>query len=188
MNTLRLDKDKVYREASVELPQPEYADGRSHGRHHRDGHATLGQGLWRGWCRRRGGCNRRPGHRARRRARPWPARAQQRPPHRAARRHHSRHALTMSPALRKLVLTAHVACSVGWLGAVAAFMSLAVAGLASDDLDVVRGAYLTMELTGWFVVVPLALASLVTGLVQSLGTNWGLFLHYWVFFKLAINI
>ena len=94
----------------------------------------------------------------------------------------------MSPALRKLVLTAHVACSVGWLGAVAAFVSLAVAGLASDDLDVVRGAYLTMELTGWFVLVPLALASLVTGLVQSLGSDWGLFRHYWVVFKLAINI
>ena len=94
----------------------------------------------------------------------------------------------MAPGLRKFVLTAHVTSSVGWLGAVAAFVSLAVAGLASDDLDVVRGAYLTMELTGWFVLVPLALASLVTGLVQSLGTDWGLFRHYWVVFKLAINI
>jgi hypothetical protein len=43
-------------------------------------------------------------------------------------------------------------------------------------------------LTGWFVLVPLSLASLLTGLVQSLGTTWGLFRHYWVLFKLLINL
>jgi hypothetical protein len=96
--------------------------------------------------------------------------------------------MTMTPRLRKLALTAHVAVSVGWLGAVAGFLALAVAGLASQDAQTVRGAYLAMELTGWFVLVPLALASLLTGLVQSLGTTWGLFRHYWVLFKLLINV
>ena len=45
-----------------------------------------------------------------------------------------------------------------------------------------------MELTGWIVIVPLSVASLVTGLPQSLGTRWGLFRHYWVQMKLVINI
>lgn len=40
----------------------------------------------------------------------------------------------------------------------------------------------------WFVLIPLAFASLLTGLVQSLGTTWGLFRHYWVLFKLLINV
>jgi hypothetical protein len=96
--------------------------------------------------------------------------------------------MTMAPRLRKLALTAHVASSVGWLGAVAGFLALAVAGLTSQDAQTVRAAYLTMELTGWFVLVPLALASLLTGLVQSLGTTWGLFRHYWVLAKLLINV
>jgi hypothetical protein len=96
--------------------------------------------------------------------------------------------MAMTPRLRKLALTAHVTSSVGWLGAVAAFLALAVAGLASQDPQTVRAAYLTMDLTGWFVLVPLALASLLTGLVQSLGTTWGLFRHYWVLFKLLINV
>jgi hypothetical protein len=96
--------------------------------------------------------------------------------------------MAMTPRLRKLALTAHVTSSVGWLGAVAAFLALAVAGLASQDPQTVRAAYLTMDLTGWFVLVPLAVASLLTGLVQSLGTTWGLFRHYWVLFKLLINI
>jgi hypothetical protein len=94
----------------------------------------------------------------------------------------------MTPRLRKFALTAHVTSSVGWLGAVAAFLALVVAGLTSQDAQMARAAYLAMELTGWFVIVPLSFASLLTGLVQSLGTEWGLFRHYWVLFKLLINV
>ncbi|MFD7409348.1 hypothetical protein ACFV7R_43515 [Streptomyces sp. NPDC059866] len=72
--------------------------------------------------------------------------------------------------LRKLTLTAHITASLGWLGAVAAFLALAVAGLASGSPQTVRGAYVSMELVGWCVIVPLSVASLVTGVVQSLGT------------------
>ena len=93
----------------------------------------------------------------------------------------------MGPRLRKLALTAHVAASVGWLGAVAAFLALAVAGLGSRDVQTVRAAYVAMDLTARFVVVPLAIASLATGMVQSLGTPWGLFRHYWVLIKLLVT-
>ena len=89
---------------------------------------------------------------------------------------------------RKFALTMHVVSSVGWLGAVAAFLGLAVAGLASDEAETVRSVYIAMEATGWFVLVPLALASFITGVVQSLGTKWGLFRHYWVLVKLVINL
>jgi hypothetical protein len=96
--------------------------------------------------------------------------------------------MTMTPRLRKLALTAHVASSVGWLGAVVAFLGLAVIGVTSQDAQTVRGAYLVMEPAAWLVLVPLAVASLLTGLVQSLVTAWGLFRHYWVLFKLLINV
>jgi heme/copper-type cytochrome/quinol oxidase subunit 2 len=94
----------------------------------------------------------------------------------------------MAPGLRKLALTAHVTSSVGWLGAVAGFLALAVVGLASQDAQTVRASYLVMEPIGWFVLIPLALASLLTGLVQSLGTKWGLFRHYWVLISLLLTI
>ncbi len=96
--------------------------------------------------------------------------------------------MTMTPGVRKLALTAHVVSSVGWLGAVTGFLALAVVGLTSQDAQTVRGSYLVMEPAAWFVLVPLAVASLLTGLVQSLGTTWGLFRHYWVLFKLLINL
>jgi hypothetical protein len=96
--------------------------------------------------------------------------------------------MIMTPRLRRFALTAHVTFSVGWLGAVVVFFALAVVGLASQDPQTVRGAYLVMEPAAWFVLVPLAFASLLTGLVQSLGTTWGLFRHYWVLFKLLITV
>jgi hypothetical protein len=96
--------------------------------------------------------------------------------------------MIMRPGLRKFALTVHVTVSVGWLGAVACFLVLAVIGLTSQDAQTVRGTYLLMEPAAWLVLVPLAFASLLTGLVQSLGTHWGLFRHYWVLFKLFINV
>ncbi|NJP35799.1 hypothetical protein [Micromonospora thermarum] len=94
----------------------------------------------------------------------------------------------MTPRLRKFALTAHVTFSVGWLGAVAVFLALAVAGLASRDAQSVQASYLAGKLITWSVIVPLSLASLLTGLIQSLGTTWGLFRHYWVVVKLLLNV
>ncbi|MGP3925126.1 hypothetical protein [Streptomyces sp. 8N616] len=96
--------------------------------------------------------------------------------------------MTMTPHPRKIALIAHVASTVGWLGAVLVFLALAVIGVTSEDAQTVRGAYLVMEPAAWFVLVPLAFASLLTGIVQSLGTPWGLFRHYWVVFKLLITV
>jgi len=95
--------------------------------------------------------------------------------------------ITMTPSLRKFALTAHVTSSVGLLGSIAAFLALAIAGLTSQDTQIIRAAYLAMDLTARFVIVPLAFASLLTGFVQSLGTPWGLFRHYWVVAKLLLT-
>src|SRR5712692_9098379 len=94
----------------------------------------------------------------------------------------------MTPALRKLTITAHVAFSVGWLGAVAAFLVLSIAGLASHDAEVVRGAYLSMDLISRFVIIPMCFAALATGLLQALGTPWGLFRYYWILLKFGLAI
>jgi hypothetical protein len=94
----------------------------------------------------------------------------------------------MTPRLRKFALTAHVTCSVAWLGAVGGFLTLALAGLIGKDDQTVRSVYVASEVTTWFVIVPLAFASLLTGLVMSLGTEWGLFRHYWVLVKFLLTI
>ena len=51
-----------------------------------------------------------------------------------------------------------------------------------------RTASLGMVWIGWLVLVPLSFASLLTGLVQALGTEWGLFRYHWVLAKLLMNV
>jgi hypothetical protein len=93
----------------------------------------------------------------------------------------------VTPRLTRLALTFHVTTSVGFIGAVASFLALAVAGLLSRDAVTVGAAYVAGDLITWYVIVPLCIASLVTGLVQSLGSPWGLIRHYWIVMKLALT-
>ncbi len=95
--------------------------------------------------------------------------------------------MTMTLSLRKFALTAHVTASVGLLGSIAAFLALSIAGLNGQDTQTIRAAYLAMDLIARFIIVPLAFASLLTGLIQSLGTPWALFRHYWVVAKLVLT-
>jgi len=96
--------------------------------------------------------------------------------------------MIMTPRFRKFALAAHLTFSVGWIGTVVAYLALGVAAATSQDAQTVRAAWIAMELTGWYVIVPLALASLLTGLVMALGTKWGLFRHYWVLISLVLTI
>lgn len=94
----------------------------------------------------------------------------------------------MSPGVRKHVLIVHVLYSVGWTGAVAAFLALAIMGFTTSDSRLVGGIYASLRGLVWYVIVPLSVLSLVTGVVQALGTPWGLFRHYWVVAKLLLTI
>ena len=69
-------------------------------------------------------------------------------------------AMPMTRGARKVALTTHVTSSVSWLGAVAAFLALAIAGVASKDAEIVRAAYVAMHLVTWLVIVPMSLPHL----------------------------
>ena len=97
--------------------------------------------------------------------------------------------MTMRPGLRKFVRTADIPFTVGWLGAVAGFLVLAIIGLTSPDAQIVRASYLAMKLITRFVIVPFSfILILLTGTLLSLGTSWVLFQHYWIVVKFLINI
>jgi hypothetical protein len=96
--------------------------------------------------------------------------------------------VTMSPGVRKFALAAHLTLSVGWMGAVAAYIALDVSTATSQEVQTLRAAYLSMESIASNVIVPLAFASLLTGLLMSMGTKWGLFRHYWVLISLVLTI
>ena len=92
----------------------------------------------------------------------------------------------MGRGSRKVALSVHLTTSVGWIGAVIAYLGLGVAA-SSGEPPTVRAAWTAMEVIGWFVIVPLAVSSLLTGLLMALGTKWGLFRHYWVLFSFVLT-
>lgn len=96
--------------------------------------------------------------------------------------------MMLTPGLRKCALTAHIVTSVGWIGAVSAYLALGVSAALGDDAQNVGAAWIAMEVTIRFVIVPLALAALLTGLVVSLGTPWGLFRYYWTLITLVLTL
>ncbi|WP_245262615.1 hypothetical protein [Ensifer sp. BR816] len=85
--------------------------------------------------------------------------------------------MTMPAALRKFTLVLHVISSVSSLGAVACFLALGLVGLVSTGGETAQSPYVAMDAIARLVIVPLVFASLLTGLVQALGTTWGLFRH-----------
>lgn len=93
----------------------------------------------------------------------------------------------MIPSIRKLALTTHISVSVGWIGAVLAYLVLVVAAITSHDAPTLRAAWIGMELIGWYLIVPLAVVALLSGLMMALGTPWGLFRHYWVSISLGLT-
>jgi hypothetical protein len=96
--------------------------------------------------------------------------------------------MSLPPRLRKTVLVLHVATSVGWLGALTAYLSLDVTAATNTDVGTVRSAYVAMGVLVRYAIVPLALASVLIGIINALGTTWGLFRHYWVLVKLGLTL
>jgi hypothetical protein len=96
--------------------------------------------------------------------------------------------MIMPPRVRRFALAAHITLSVGWIGAVAAYIPFDIAAATSRDAQTLRAAYLAMDVIAVYVILPLALGTLVTGLLMSLGTRWGLFRHWWVLISLVLTV
>ena len=96
--------------------------------------------------------------------------------------------MTMSPSLRRAALALHLITSVGWIGAAAGYLALGVSAATSEEPLTIRAAWIGMEVIAWNALVPLGGLALLTGLMMSLGTSWGLVRHYWVVFKLVITL
>ncbi|MDQ4134325.1 MAG: DUF2269 domain-containing protein [Actinomycetota bacterium] len=93
----------------------------------------------------------------------------------------------LSPPARKLVLCLHVVASVGLLGLSAAMLALGLAATGGDGEA--RGAlYRAMEVLSGTVLPPAAVVALLSGVVLSLGTRWGLLKHRWIVVKLALTV
>ncbi|MFJ3328116.1 DUF2269 domain-containing protein [Streptomyces griseus] len=90
--------------------------------------------------------------------------------------------------VRRGVLVAHVAVSVSWLGLTVGLLTLGLTAFLTGDPATASAATRAMKVFGDWLVVPVALLSLVSGLVLALGTPWGLARHRWVWIKFWLTL
>ena len=94
----------------------------------------------------------------------------------------------LSPQLRRLVLAAHVLVAGGWFGIVVAKLVLEVTAATTRDQEIPRAAYMLIQVLDRAMFPPVAVGTLLTGVILSVGTAWGLFQHYWIVAKLALTV
>jgi hypothetical protein len=90
----------------------------------------------------------------------------------------------LSRTQRRLLITLHVALSVGWLGASMVMLTLAITARASQSGGPARSAYWAMHLLADVLLIPLSLSVLLIGLAVAATSPWGLLRHRWVLVKL----
>src|SRR5215212_400940 len=98
---------------------------------------------------------------------------------------HTTASRTLPPRWRKLLLTVHVSVAAGLIGADLALLTLAVSGWRGSDP---ASVYPAMSLVSRWVVAPLAVAALTTGVLQAVLGPYGLLRYWWVTLKLAITL
>ncbi|MEV3989659.1 DUF2269 domain-containing protein [Streptomyces sp. NPDC049837] len=89
---------------------------------------------------------------------------------------------------RRALLVLHVAVSVSWLGLTIGLLALGVTAYTTADASLTKAAYRAMKVFGDWLLAPAALAALISGLVLSLGTPWGLARHRWVWVKFWLTV
>ncbi|OKI63980.1 hypothetical protein [Micromonospora sp. CB01531] len=89
----------------------------------------------------------------------------------------------LPPRSRRLLLAAHIIITVGALGADTALLALAVSGLRDTDP---RTVYPAAYLLGRWLVAPLAVSSVLTGLALAAAGPWRPLRHGWVTVKLTL--
>ena len=89
---------------------------------------------------------------------------------------------------RQVLVFLHVVVSLGWMGAGLANVVLAMTAGYTADADVRRVCYQMISRIDTFVVIPGAFAALVSGIVLSVVTPWGLTRYWWVLGKLVLTL
>jgi uncharacterized membrane protein len=82
----------------------------------------------------------------------------------------------------------HVAISVAWLGLSMGLLALGITAWTTGDPSLTEASYRAMKVFADWLLAPVAAATLVSGLVLSLGTPWGLAHHRWVWTKFWLTL
>ena len=88
----------------------------------------------------------------------------------------------MTPNLPRPLLVLHIVAAVGLVGADLVLVALGLSGVSGADP---RTVYPAAYLVETWLVAPLAVITLATGIVQATRGGWGLVRYWWTAIKLA---
>ncbi|MFI6084522.1 DUF2269 domain-containing protein [Streptomyces sp. NPDC051217] len=89
---------------------------------------------------------------------------------------------------RRALLVVHVAVSVSWLGLTLGLLTLGITAYTTGDSTLTDASYRAMNVFADWLLAPVVVVTLVSGLVLSLGTPWGLARYHWVWIKFWITL
>jgi hypothetical protein len=93
---------------------------------------------------------------------------------------------TLSPRVRRAVLTVHIIASVGLLGDVAAVLAVNIRAATATDPGFASASYELLQMFSLVFGIPLSFTALISGLTLGLGSKWGVLRHTWVTAKLVL--
>ncbi|WP_307538593.1 DUF2269 family protein [Streptomyces sp. V3I8] len=96
--------------------------------------------------------------------------------------------MKLSRPARRANLVVHVAASACWLGLTLGLLALGVAATTTGSAATVEASVRAMKMFTDWLLLPLAFLTLLSGLVLSLGTHWGLARHRWVHTKFWLTL
>jgi uncharacterized membrane protein len=97
----------------------------------------------------------------------------------------SRH---LRPGARKAMKTAHVIVGVALLGNQLGLLVLVLSAALTNDAGLRHATYELVRTLIFALEIPLAVTALVSGVVLSVRTRWGLFQHYWIIGKVGLTV
>ncbi|WP_171139271.1 DUF2269 domain-containing protein [Streptomyces sp. S3(2020)] len=89
---------------------------------------------------------------------------------------------------RRASLVVHVTASAGWLGLTLGLLALGITAATTGSAVTVEASVRTMKLFADWLLLPLAFLTLLSGLLLSVGTRWGLARHRWVWTKFWLTL
>lgn len=98
------------------------------------------------------------------------------------------HVKPLKRPARRTLLVVHVAASAGWLGLTLGLLALALTAVGTESAPMIEAACRSMKVFTDWLVIPVGLLTLLSGLLLSLGTKWGLARHRWVYTKFWLTL
>lgn len=89
---------------------------------------------------------------------------------------------------RRATLVVHVVSAAGWLGIALGLLALGITAATTESAPVLEASVRSMKTLVDWVVFPVALLTLLTGLLMALGSSWGLARHRWIYTKFWLTL